>query len=184
MNNQSPSTVKHVGLQTHHQILYRRALHPELFALKGRRSVRHGGYDLESWLMQGGHMLRFQHKGFCCTELVTNQDSGLPTTGAVATFPCIGEKDYDHAFPESGVKYVTTMQTETLSENLYEATFKDMLSLAEETDAVLHTWAEADGQGLSMVELQRYAGEVHAQAYHMIPSSGLVLRTQTIFEQV
>jgi hypothetical protein len=180
MQNQ-PMT-KHSGLQGHHLILYKRALHPELFSLKQRRSISHGGYELEAWLMQGAHMLRFQLKHFCASELVTAQESGLPTTGVVTTFPCLGERDYDHPFPDAGVKYTTTMQTETLSENLYESTYKEMLVLAQETDAIMHTWTEAEGQGMSMIELQRYAKEVHAQAYHLSPSTGLVLRTQTIFE--
>lgn len=179
------STVKHAVVQgVHHLTLYRKALHPELFSLKARRQGSQGGCEVEAWLMQSAHMMRFQVKGYCVSELVTSQESGLPTKGAVATFPCVGEKDYDHAFTDGGIKYTTTMQTETLSENLYRATYNELLTLAEETDALLHTWIEADGQGLSMVEIHRYAHEVHAHASHMCPSSGLVLRTQSIFEMV
>jgi hypothetical protein len=94
----------------------------------------------------------------------------------------VGEKDYDHPFPEARVSYGTSMQTETLSENLYNATYNELIDLAKETDALLHIWSEADGPALSMVELQRYPREIHAHAYHMSPSSGLVLRTQSIFE--
>lgn len=167
----------------HHLILYKRALHPELFQLKGRRTINHGTYELEAWLMQGGHALRFQHKNFCASELVTDKEDGLPTTGAVITFPCIGEKDLDHAFKIERVKYVTTMQTETLSDNLYSATYREMVDLAEETDALIHTWeGHSGGRNLSMLDVQRYGKEAHAQAYHMVASSGLVLRTQTIFE--
>lgn len=181
MSNQ-PSVKHSTSSPSHHLVLYTRALHPELFALKQRRSMNHAGYEFEAWLMQGAHMLRFQCKHFCASELVTAQENGLPTAGAVATFPCIGEKDYEHPFPDHRVKYVTAMQTETLSENLYNATFRDMVTLAEETDALIHTWTEADGKGLSMVELQRYPREIHAQACHLSPATGLVLRTQTIFE--
>jgi hypothetical protein len=178
---QHQPTAKHT-LASPQLFLYRRALHPELFALKQRRTIPHTGYEFETWLMQGGHMLRFQIKGFCASELLTAQDTGLPTSGAVATFPCVGEKDYDHPFPEARVSYGTSMQTETLSENLYNATYNELIDLAKETDALLHIWSEADGPALSMVELQRYPREIHAHAYHMSPSSGLVLRTQSIFE--
>lgn len=180
---QHQPAAKHVGTACPQMYLYRRALHPELFALKQRRSLAQPGYELETWLMQGGHMLRFQVRGFCATELLAGQDTVLPTTGAVATFPCLGEKDYEHPFPESKVNYVTGMQTETLSENLFAATYQELLGMAQETDALLHTWTEPDGPGLSMVEIQRYPREVHAHAYHLSPATGLVLRTQTIFEQ-
>lgn len=181
MSNQPAA--KHLLVPGYHLILYKRALHPELFSLKQRRSINHGAYELEAWLMQGAHMLRFQVKAFCASELVTAQENGLPTRGAVATFPCVGEKDYEHPFGEASVKYTTTMQTESLSENLYASTFQEMKSLARETDAVIHTWQEGDGPGLSMLELHRYAGEVHAHSCHMSPGSGLVLRNSTIFEQ-
>lgn len=178
-------TKSSVGTPTHHVILYKRALHPELFSLKGRRTITHGAYELESWLMQGSHVLRFQHKNFIACELVTDRDGGLPTNGAVATFPALGEKDYDHPFTEQRVKYLTTVQTETLSDNLYGATYQEMLDLAEETDALLHTWTGQDGgKNLSMLDLQRYSREVHAQSYHLIANGGLVLRTQTIFEHL
>lgn len=180
------STAKSVSLPNHHLILYKRALHPELFSLRARRTLHQGAYELEAWVMQGAHMIRFQHRAFAATELVTNQDDGLPTNGAVATFPCAGEKDYEHPFPEGGLRYLTTVQTETLPENLYNATYQEMLTLADETDALLHTWAMPEAQGggkcLSMLELQRYNREIHAQSTHMQACQGFVLRTQTIFE--
>ncbi len=35
------------SLQSYQVILYHRALHPELFQLRGRKVVRHGDYELE-----------------------------------------------------------------------------------------------------------------------------------------
>jgi len=182
---QSPATAKHSTLLgVHHLTLYSRALHPELFTLKTRRQGTLGACEFEAWLMQSGHALRFQVKGACASELVTAQESGLPVKGATATFACVGEREYEHYFPDCKVKYTTTMQTETLSENLYRATFNDLVALAAETDALLHRWIEPDGQALSMVEIYRYPSEVHFQASHMAPATGLVLRTQSIFELV
>ncbi|MBX3359798.1 MAG: DUF2617 family protein [Phycisphaeraceae bacterium] len=174
---------RQISLQTYQTLLYRRALHPELFALKARRSVRHGLYDLEIWLMPGSHLLRLTHKGFCASELVTFQENNLPTDGAVTSFPCAGERDFEHRFDAEGVRYLTSVQTETLADNLYSATFGELLETAEENDALVHRWTDADGgRGLSMVDVQRYSKEVHAQCYHLVPQGGFVLRTQTIFE--
>ena len=41
---------------------------------------------------------------------------------------------------------------------------------------------ELDRVNLSLVDIQRYREEVHAQAYHLRSDCGLVLRTQTIFQ--
>lgn len=195
------------ALQAYQIILYDRALHPELFALRGRRVVSQGQWELEAWVMQGRHVLRFERGPVCASELVTDQESGLPTLGAVAAFLCAGERDYEHTFgakpagvggasgppagstPASGVKgvrgsvvYMSTVQTETLSENLYIATCEEMVAHAGENGSLVHAWEEDTGHGMSILDLQRYANEVHAQAYHLLPTGGIVIRTQTIFE--
>jgi len=192
------------ALQAYQVVLYDRALHPELFALKGRRVARHGQWELEAWVMQGQHLLRFERGPICAAELVTDQEAGLPTSGAVAAFFCAGERDFEHAFkpgvtsspvivsstshqtptqcPKGGVLYMNTVQTETLSENLYAATCDEMTSHAAEHESLVHQWDEDAGRGMSILDIQRYASEVHVQAYHLLPSGGIVIRTQSIFE--
>ncbi|MBC7835889.1 MAG: DUF2617 family protein [Phycisphaerales bacterium] len=164
-------------------ILYQRALHPELFTLKGRKLVKHGGYEFEAWLMPGAHLIRFQHKGLCACELVTHQEDHLPTDGALTTFPCAGERDFEHPFEPSRANYMTSVQTENLSENLYTATYSEMVAFARECDGMLHRWEEPLlGRCLSLLDIQRYTREVHVQSYHLIGAPGYVLRTQSIFE--
>jgi hypothetical protein len=171
------------SLQTYQLLLYRKPLHPELFNLKGRRTLTHGQYELEAWLTPGGHALRFRFDGFCASELVTDQEGSLPVDGAVTGFPCQGEHEYDHKFQAERINYMTTVQTETLGDNLYAATYDEMVAFSKDTGALTHRWTDGDGgRCLSMLDLQRLAKEVHAQAYHLIAHQGLVLRTQTIFE--
>ncbi|MCA9287214.1 MAG: DUF2617 family protein [Phycisphaerales bacterium] len=200
------------ALQSYQMLLYDRALHPELFSLKARRVVRHGPWELEAWVMQGQHLLRFECGAVCASELVTDQEAGLPTAGALSAFLCAGERDFEHRFGSAnggsangfpanggsrpavvggavgggngagGVVYMTTVQTETLSENLYAATCEEMAGHIKENDSLVHAWEGEMGAGMSIVDVQRYAKEVHAQAYHLLPSGGIVIRTQTIFE--
>ncbi|MCB9845186.1 MAG: hypothetical protein H6811_04270 [Phycisphaeraceae bacterium] len=174
--------IKSSSLQTYQTIVYDRALHPELFQLRDRRIIRHAGYSLESWLMRGGHILRFEYDGHCATELVTDQESNLPATGVIQAFLCAGERDYEHTFARSKITYMTSVQTETLSENLYQATYEEISELARCEGALRSDWSVDEGRCLSVLDVQRYNHEVHAQAYHMIAAGGLVLRTQTIFE--
>lgn len=199
------------ALQAYQVVLYDRALHPEWFGLKNRRVARHGNWELEAWVMQGQHLLRFERGPICASELVTDQESGLPTAGAVAAFLCAGERDFDHAFapgapsssgsmtgkipnltsvirgepatcPKGGVLYMTTVQTESLSENLYIATVEEMTAHVRENGSLLHAWNEDAGRGMTIVDIQKYATEVHVQAYHLLPAGGVVIRTQSIFE--
>jgi hypothetical protein len=77
---------------------------------------------------------------------------------------------------------MTTVQTESLSENLYIATCEEMTGHSRENSSLVHTWDEESGRGMSIVDIQKYATEVHVQAYHLLPAGGIVIRTQSIFE--
>ena len=175
--------VKSPSLLAYQVLLYNRALHPEVFPLKGRRVVKHGTYEFETWVMSGAHLLRFESGGLCACELVSDQEGRLPEAGVVSAFLCAGERDFEHKFTREKVTYMTTVQTETLSENLYLATYDEMMEVARVTNALIHRWDDETGKCLSMIDTQRYNHEIHAQAYHLIATGGLVLRTQTIFEQ-
>lgn len=170
------------SLQTYQVVLYDRALHPEFFDLKGRRVEKFNGFEFEAWIMSGGHVLRFELGSLCTCELVTDQDRGLPDAGVVAAFLCAGERDFDHTFRTAPVNYITTVQTETLAENLYLATYEELLAFGQESDALIHQWNDGTGPCLSMMDTQRYSREMHAQAYHLLANQGIVLRSQTIFE--
>ncbi|MBL8764564.1 MAG: hypothetical protein JNM07_09885 [Phycisphaerae bacterium] len=172
-----------MAIPSYQLVLYRKPLHPELFQLKSRKSIRHGHYDFEAWLMAGSHVLRFQHRNCVVSELITSRNDQLPTNGAVTAFPCAGEHDYDHEFKNEKIKYSATVQTETLSENLYNTTYQEMLDYARDVECVLHEWSVADGgRCLSLLELANYASEVTIQGFHLQAAGGLVLRTQTVFQ--
>ncbi|MEX2672059.1 MAG: hypothetical protein WD294_08125 [Phycisphaeraceae bacterium] len=176
LSNKSPS------VQTYRLLLFQRALHPELFNIQDRRSDTHADYELESWVSAGGHVLRFQVANKCLSEAVVDQDQQLPQRGILHTLPCLGEKEMDDTIDDQ-VRYVTSVQTELLSENLYTATFVEMRDFARDAGAMWHEWGEEEGtQNLSILDVQRYKREVHAQAYHLISAAGFVLRTQSIFE--
>ncbi len=174
--NKSPST------QVYRMMLYQRALHPELFSIQDRRIITTSDYELEAWIMPGGHTLRFGCESGCVTEVVCDQDVQLPERGLVHALPCIGEKEHEQPVG-SDINFVTAVQTENLSDNLYLATFNEMQDFAEQSEAMVHAWSDAEGSSnLSILDMQRYKGEIHAQCYHLLASGGFVLRTQTIFE--
>jgi len=174
--NKSPS------VQTYKLLLYQRALHPELFGIQDRRTIDLADYEFEGWIIPGGHVLRFQVANQCVSEAVIDHDAQLPQRGLIMTLPCLGEKEMDQVV-EDTVGYVTSVQTELLSDNLYTATFNEMRDFAQEAEAMWHAWQDSEGiNNLSVLDIQRYKREIHAQAYHLIGSAGFVLRTQTIFE--
>ena len=163
-------------------MVYRRALHPELLDLQARRLHKHGGYEVECWLAPSGHVVRFQHNGNVLTEAVVENADHLPELGLIHALPCLGEKEYDMD-PQDNLGYVTTVQTEALTENLYMATHREMTDFARERGALQHSWQDSDGHPcMSVMDVQKYKREFHVQSYHLIGNASMVLRTQSIFE--
>ncbi|MFI4898814.1 MAG: hypothetical protein ACIARR_13450 [Phycisphaerales bacterium JB059] len=169
-------------LQMYQASLYQRALHPELFNLQDRLVIRHGEYEFEAWLMPGEHVFRFERGGWCACELVSDREAGMPQAGIVDTFYCAGEHEYEHVFKSQNAAYLANVQTEQLSENIYLATVQEMREHASAENAMSYEWEDEAGPCLSVLDIQRYSREVHAQAYHLLARGGVVLRTQSIFE--
>lgn len=178
----NPATRTNI-LQSYQLILYNRALHPELFQLKGRRVIECAGHELEAWLMPGAHLLRFGRGTDCICELVADVERGVPESGVIAGFFCAGERDFDRDFTRMGVNYMTTVQTEQLNDAIFQATWEEMLDFAADAEAMVHRWEDEIGPCMSILDLQRYSREIHAQSYHLIANGRIVLRTQTIFER-
>ena len=111
-------------------MIYRRPLHPELFDLQTRRCHRQPEFEVESWVMPAGHVVRFQAGGQSLTEAVLENGDHLPEHGLVHALPCLGEKDYELR-TEAKFAYVITVQTEALTDNLYLSTFRALKDFAE-----------------------------------------------------
>ena len=163
-------------------MVYRRALHPELIDLRGRRCHRHDQYEAETWVAPAAHVVRFQVDGQTLAEAVIECGDHLPETGLVHALPCIGEKDYE-LDRRGQIGYVATVQVESLTDNLYMATYREMSDFGAESNALSHEWqSDDDRPNLSLLDVQKYKREFHLQSYHLLGSTGLVLRTQSIFE--
>lgn len=175
-------TSKTTSLQAYHMMVYQNAIHPEFFQIEGRKRIAYAGYDYEGWVFRGGHALRFEYDDVCLVEVVTELPEKLPEKGLSALLPCAGERDHDAEFEEQ-VIYMTSMQTETLSDHLFLGTYNELREHAVECDCIVSEWDGDSGKpNLSVVDVQRYNREIHVQGYHMRSDCGLVLRTQSIFQ--
>ncbi len=172
---------KVTSLQSYSMLLYRNALHPEFFGIEGRRRFEQAEYEFEGWVFRGGHSLSFQHDGLCLTEIVTALVEPLPERGLIASFPCAGEKDHDTTFGDRLV-YVTSIQTELLTDHLYLCTYNEMIEHGRDVGGLMSVWVGEDHKpNLSLLDFQPMADRVDIQSYHLRSDCSLVLRTQTIF---
>jgi hypothetical protein len=172
------------SLQNYHMLAFRKPIHPEFFGIEGRKRVAHGDYETEAWIFRGGHSLRFQLGAFCMTEVVLEHIDQIPDRGLIAALPCAGERDFEEKVADN-ILYMTTMQTETLSDHLYLGTYKEMMQHARENDSLYTAWTDAAGKpNLSLIDMQHFQKETHVQGYHLRSDCGLVLRTQSMIQIV
>ncbi len=171
-------------LQSYQSVLYSRPLHPEHFVIHDHKEIRFGPYQFEAWIMAGKHMCRFEISGACACEIVSETNVGLPQTGIVESILCAGEREFEHRFARSDLNYMTSVQTEQLSSNIYLSTFEELDEFSREVDSLVHRWDDEIGPCMSILNIQRFAKEVHVQSYHLIAREGLVLRTQSLFEHL
>ncbi|XAM00512.1 hypothetical protein OT109_03795 [Phycisphaeraceae bacterium D3-23] len=164
-------------------MVYRKPLHPELFSFHGRRVDRQGDYEIESWVVQRGHLVRFIVDGQSMTEAVLEGGENLPEAGLAHALPCVGEKEYDHGI-EGRIRYMSTLQTEVLPESLYLATYREMVEFASDTNALSKDEDTPAGPNLVVLDCQKYKREFHFQGYHLTAHNSTVLRTQSVFEVV
>ncbi len=174
--------VKPVIMGGHQIVLYSKALHPQHVEMHGRRTVSGRNYELEAWIMKGSHALRLEASGLCATELVCEFDRRIPTTGIVLMHVVTAEKDVEHRFTKHAVRYVSSIQLETLAPNLYYDAYDEYLRLAKANGHLAHMWQQPEGLGLSVLEIDRESTLVTAMGYHLMPATGTVVRTQTMFE--
>ncbi len=183
-NTPSSTSAKTSSLQNYHAALYSRPVHPELFDIRDRRHIQFGPYSFEGWLMPGAHACRFEISGACAVEIVTEMPGGLPETGIVERFLCAGEREFEHQFARSKLNYMTSVQTEQLSESLYRTNYDELDEFAREEEALVHRWTDEVGPCMSILDIQRLATEIQTQSYHLIAREGLILRTQSVFEHL
>jgi len=175
--------VKTNSLQSYTMLLYRKAIHPEFFAIEGRRRIENGTIEAEAWIFRGGQAIRFQQDKLCLCEIVTDHPHALPERGLSVNVPCAGEHEHEESLSEE-LKFMTAVQTETLAEHLYIGTYKEMVTHARDNESLVCDWKDpASGKpNLSVVDLQRYRTEIHVQGWHLRSDCGLVLRTQSMFQ--
>jgi len=175
-------STKSSSLQAYNMLVFRNALHPEFFGIEGRNRIEHGEYEFEAWIFRGGHALRFQHDDTCIVEAVCDDAENLPDRGLATTLPCAGEKDHEAKFGDH-IIYMTSIQTEILTNHLYLGTYREMLEFGRESQTLMSVWDDHTGKpNMSLVDMQRFSDEIHVQGYHLRSDCGLVLRTQTIFQ--
>jgi len=177
------SPTKSTSLQAYTLLLYRKAVHPEFFAIDSRRRIENGEIEAEAWIFRGGQVVRFQRDKMCVCEIVTDNPSALPERGLTKNMLCAGEHEHEETLSDN-LTFMTAVQTETLADHLYVGTYREMMAHAKDNGSLSVQWNDTTTgkPNLSLIDLQRFRAEIHVQGWHLRSDCGLVLRTQSMFQ--
>ena len=165
-------------------VLYRRALHPELFHIHQSQHLERPSYQADIWVMGLSHLVTVQSAGRCVTEATTDDVEVLPQNGLVTSFQFRGERDHLESF-DDGMRYILSTQVERMNQNLFHASHRDLIRYAS-TRGILVTfedWIDRDNLvPFTFVDYEARDRELHVQAFHAFPADYTLVKTQSIVE--
>lgn len=169
----------------HHLALYERELAAGLFSASAERRYESLVYRARLTVFHSGHCLCVTtHRGGL-SEAVVPVKVTLPSTGLIAELGCSGERNFDHEVPELGLHYSVELSGERLGRADFQQVCFDLLSAAEDENAVVVRGTPGTmGDSVSVVEVARLSGELHAIAVHADATSGSVIRTVTLVKVI
>ncbi len=166
-------------------MVYSRALHPELFEIHHDHRIVKEHYEVQMWITGLSHLIGFYREDAAVTEVIAGVDAMLPHRGKLMSLPFRGERDeqFDHA---DGIRYLTSFQTEQMSQRVYAKTHQDLLDQADQRGLFVPfpQWASNSVAPFTYVDYEAKPGQLHVFAYHAFPEERTLIRTQSIFELV
>jgi hypothetical protein len=98
--------------------LYGRPLHPEFFDILAVRKVQREDYELTVRITRTGHVITWENRDVCLTEVATAADQPLPERRRLLSYRIRGEHS-DSLACADGVHYQMSFQVETLPQDIF-----------------------------------------------------------------
>jgi len=165
--------------------LYARPLHPELFRIFAKRTIRlqDDGPEVVLWLVGGGHVAAVHHRGGSLTEAAGIPfDSRPAPCGLLNTIPFRGERTQEFQ-RVGGLKYCMSLQVEQLSPPHYRRVHDELLRCGP--DALFHSFEDLTPDRpapFSYIDYEFRRRELLIQAFHAFPDEYTIVKTQSVFE--
>lgn len=171
--------------------VYLRALHPEFFRIRVRRSIAHSALDSEVWLLDGGHVITFVDGPNAITEVLAPRDLELPKRGLARTVDlseaCTrsGAGDRDHRLETRGpVVYQMAYQVDTESPETYMREAEELLASARQGHLFAEGARQAAKRPFSYAVPEPRGAGLLVHTWHGFPAENTILKTQTLIERL
>ena len=98
--------------------LYGRPLHPEFFDIRAIRKIQREDYDLTVRITRTGHVITWENRNVCLTEVTTAADQLLPGRRRLLSYRIRGEHS-DSLACACGISYQMSFQVEVLPQEIF-----------------------------------------------------------------
>jgi hypothetical protein len=163
--------------------LYLRALHPEFFTIRGRRSFGHGGFQGEVWLLDVGHVITFVEGSEAIAEVIAPREMELPKRGLARTLDLVGQNE--HRLEARGpIIYHMAYQVDAQDSATYLREVEELLTSARQGHLFIEDTREAVKRPFSYAVPEPRGRGLLVHTWHGFPAENTILRTQTLIERM
>jgi hypothetical protein len=163
--------------------LYLRALHPEFFTIRARRTFGHGAFGGEVWLLDVGHAITFVEGTEAVTEVIAPREMELPKRGLVRTLDLVGQNE--HRLEARGpIIYHMAFQVDTQDAATYVREVEELLASARQGHLFIEDTREAVKRPFSYAVHDPQGRGMLVHTWHGFPAENTILKTQTLIERM
>lgn len=163
--------------------LYQRPLHPELFNIYEKRTIKTDKYEAVIWMTGGSHVASVFSNDLCLSELISSPAQLLPRRGLIERFRFTGQRSHKCTLAK-GLSYMTDFQVEKMSPNLYRQSHTDLERFARNRGIFVKFPKLAIGglEPFSYIDFEARRDELHIHAFHAYPDQVTIIKTQSLFD--
>ncbi len=163
--------------------LYGRSLHPELFHVYKRSTVKRGKYHATIDITSAGHVVTWRYQGMTLTEVAASAQHPLPQRRRLISCRLRGSRN-DRVECRGGVSYQVNFELESVAPDVFW-TFQQELLHDSDRQGMLHVF-DASGRmalgALSYIHVETRTRSMRVQAFHTFPDDCAIVKTQSLFE--
>lgn len=163
--------------------LFCRSVHPELFDVCARTTIRQKSYSAALLICDAGHMIAFHHKGETLCEVTTSADRPLPHSRQVIGRRLRGHRN-ESVEHDGGILYHVSFQVEQLDPDVFLHCHEELLTDAAKA-RMSHFFTPTSRLSPAPVSLIRTEERPHSllvHTFHTFPDNRAVVKTQSLFE--
>ena len=163
--------------------LFQRPLHPELFNIYAKRSLKTEKYETIIWATGCSHVMSVFTKKSCLTELIVLPGQLLPKRGLIERFRFKGQKNHKCTLNKN-LSYMTEFQVEKMSSNLYQQSRDDLERFARNR-GIFTKFPKSAVAGLepfSYIDFEARRNELHLHTFHAFPDQVTIIKTKSLVE--